>query len=283
MGSQAVADTVRWLLFVDADTFLQPAALSTLVREAQARDLHLLSLQPYEELVSWWEKVIYPVSLMQLMRSVDLRAVNNDARVDMAWASGQCLLVRHDAYISAGTHEAVRGDLLESVALARRLRERGYCVRMANGAALAHTRKWEGFGDLWASYQKEGIVLYQGSLLRVALTTLALALLDLLPFLWPWLALHRQRSRRHVLTAFAFALVPPLAVVAKRMRGAKYVGISGWYAFTHPIGVGATLIIAWSSLIRLWLSQPIDWKGRRYLPQRWAMWWSERRRAEAVS
>lgn len=263
-GAQAVPDTARWLLFVDADTFLAPAALATAVREAEARGLDLLSLQPYEELDSWWEKVIVPTALLQLLKSVNLATINSDAHPDAAWASGQFILVRHEAYQAVGTHEAVRGELLESVALVRRLRRRGFVVRHENGFRLVRTRLFNGLTELWEGYQKEGVALYQGSLAAVAFSTLATAFLDLLPFLWPWIALRRGRSRRRFLTLLAASLLSPLALLYQRARSARYFGISRWYALTHPLGAGATLLMAWASLLRLLLRQPVTWKGRRY-------------------
>ncbi|MDQ4076218.1 MAG: glycosyltransferase family 2 protein [Chloroflexota bacterium] len=266
-GSQAVPDSVRWLLFVDADTFLAPEALATAVREAEARGLHMLSLYPLEELESWWERVIFPVSLLQLLQSVDLRAVNDDRKSRAAWASGQFLLVRHDAYEAIGTHEAIRSEILESVALARRMRAAGYIVRIENGFRLVRSRMWEGLADLWESYQKQGVALLQGSLLAVALSTLITAFLDLLPFLWPWVAWKRGRSRRHFLSLLAASLLPPLALLYQRVRSARHFQISRWYAFTHPIGAVATLLITWGSLFRLLLHKSVSWKGREYLPK----------------
>lgn len=267
-GSQAAPDSAHWLLFVDADTFLTPEALSTAVREAEARGLHMLSLLPSEELDSWWEKVIVPVSLLQLLKSVNLSAINDDHRPDAAVASGQFILVRHDAYHAVGTHEAIRGEIVESVALARRLRARGYLVRMENGFQLAHSRVFRNFEELWESYQRSGAALYWGSLPAVAFNTLATAFLDGLPFLWPWIALRRGRSRRRFFSLLAASLLPPLALLYQRLRSARHFGLSGWYAFTHPIGVAMTLAITSSGLLRLLLRRPIIWKGREYSPVR---------------
>lgn len=266
-GSQAVADNVEWLLFVDGDTFLAAEALATVVREAEGRGLHLLSLQPYEEMESWWERVIVPTSLLQLLKSVDLAAVNDDRRPEAAAASGQFVLVRHESYQAVGTHEALRGELLENVALARRLRARGYRVRMENGFRLVRTRMFNGFGELWESYQREGAALFQGSLVAVAFSTLLTAIFDLLPFLWPWVALKRGRSRQYFYSLLFSSLLPPFALLYQRVLSARYFGISRWYALTHPIGVGATLLITWSSLFRLLRRGSFRWKGREYVPR----------------
>lgn len=269
-GSQAAPDSARWLLFVDADTFLAPEALATTVRDAEARGLHMLSLQPFEELETWWEKVTVPVSLLQLLKSVDLSAVNDDHRPSAAAASGHFILVRHDTYQAVGTHEAIRGEILESVALARRVRAAGYTVRMENGFQLVRTRLFSGFEELWESYQRSGAALYQGSLVRVAFSTLATSFLDGLPFLWPWIALRRGRSRRRFFSLLAASLLPPLALLLQRIRSAHHFGISPWYAFTHPIGVAVTLAITWSGVLRMLLRHSFTWKGREYLTLRWS-------------
>lgn len=263
-GAQAVADNVRWLLFVDADTFLVPEALATLVQEAEGRELALLSLMPRDDLPTWWEKVIVPVSLLQLQRSVNLAAVNDDRHPAAAAAAGQVMMVRHDAYASLGTHEAVRDELFENTAIARLMRRRRERVRLVNGFRLARTRRFDGLRALWESYQREAYARYYGSLHRVAIATLVTALLDLLPFLWPLLALRARRPRQVVLLLSSGTFLPLLAILYRRARTLRHFGISPLYALTHPIGVLAVLILSWSGVLRGLLRLPVEWKGREY-------------------
>ncbi len=60
----ALAGQSEWLCFVDADTVAAPALLSTALALAQDRAIDLLSLFPFVELDSFWERLIFPAGLL---------------------------------------------------------------------------------------------------------------------------------------------------------------------------------------------------------------------------
>lgn len=66
-----------------------------------------------------------------------------------ATATGQFILVRHAAYEKLGGHLAVRSEICEDVALARRANRSGLRVALAGGDRLLRARMYPGWQTLW--------------------------------------------------------------------------------------------------------------------------------------
>src|SRR5262245_9610868 len=123
----------EWLLFTDADAALQEGAASKALELAKAHEAALVSFSPEQVLEKWYEKALIPFVYVRLARKFSFEQVN-DPESDAAAANGQFLMVRRDAYDRVGGHSAVRGEVLEDVLLAKKLK--------ASGARI-----WFGYSD----------------------------------------------------------------------------------------------------------------------------------------
>ena len=134
--------TGEWLLFTDADTEHLPGSLEAMLGRAREEKADLLSLSPGQQTVTWWEKSIIPYVFIELARMFPFEEVSDPASPQAA-ANGQYLLVRRSVYNEIGGFAAVRGEILDDVALARLVKQRGgrlvFC-RARNGCARGCTR-----------------------------------------------------------------------------------------------------------------------------------------------
>ncbi|NJL33096.1 MAG: glycosyltransferase [Chloroflexaceae bacterium] len=122
----------EWLLFLDADTAAAPELLAALLTHVQQQRLDLLSVFPFLELDTFWEQAILPAFRTMIRATFPFQQANAPAAQPGAvFANGQCLLVRRSTYNAIGGHGAVRGDVLEDVLLAQRLRAAGAAVGVA--------------------------------------------------------------------------------------------------------------------------------------------------------
>lgn len=137
--------TTAWLAFVDADVALAPSALATAVAATRATSTSLVGGL---ECRSFWERLLLP--------ELGLALVQEGLPTD--FASGQCFLVRRDAYEAAGGHGnlAVRGSLVDDRDLARVLG--GHDSRLAPD--LLRARMYTGLGDLWSGLRKNQAALH---------------------------------------------------------------------------------------------------------------------------
>ncbi len=244
------------LLFVDADVRLAPWAAAAAVAHLEREELALLSLFGDWELVGWWEKVVVPVVGWFIRGAVQLPDVNDPAG-RTAFANGQFILVRRDAYEDVGGHGAVRSDVLDDVRLALAFRRAGEPLGMLHAPGAFSVRLYDSLGAIVRGYAKnlyEGMgrrrVLGVAAVLGITCTTLLpwalLALLPLAGAAWPW-------------TAWTGAICA--AMLVYRWRRERADGRSGLLAGTHPLG---NVVFVWI-LLRSMLGGPAEWKGRRFV------------------
>ncbi|MSO20758.1 MAG: glycosyltransferase [Acidobacteria bacterium] len=148
----------EWLLFTDSDTRHAPGKISTIIERAEREGLHQLSFSPEQITETWWEKAVIPIIYDQLAQLYSFDRVNDPADAHAA-ANGQYILIRRATYDAVGGHEAIRGELLEDVALAKRVKQAGYRIWFGSGRGVVSTRMYLRFGDMWEGWTKNLFLL----------------------------------------------------------------------------------------------------------------------------
>jgi hypothetical protein len=249
-----VAAAGRWLAFVDADVTLAPQALSRLLAACLAGGAVAASPLARPVAGSWWEELLLPDLGLQVAERLDLDAVADPGR-PAAFLSGQCLLVRRDAYEAVGGFGAVAGSLVEDVALARRLKAAGHGLEVRLAPGLAAVRMYGRFGDLWEGLAKNLAEVWgagPGSLGRQAARALAGTA--------PWLAL----AARPGPAARRVALAGGLLQLTVRAGGRLVAGADPRLAVAYPLADLVLLAVYADSVRRRRRGVPLTWKGRRY-------------------
>jgi hypothetical protein len=137
----------EWFWFLDADTRHAPENLAIVLEYARAQGAALASLLPEMRCETFWEQVVQPLAGIVLMQSFPLFWVNDD-RMKLAFANGQYILIRRDAYAAAGGHEAVRDRFVEDIAMAGRVKALGLPIRVAVALGIGSTRMYASLGHL---------------------------------------------------------------------------------------------------------------------------------------
>jgi glycosyltransferase involved in cell wall biosynthesis len=244
----------RWLAFVDADVVLAPEALSRLLGGCLATGAAAASPLARQATRTWWEELLLPDLGLAVAERLDLDAVADPGRPD-AFLSGQCLLVRRDAYDAVGGFAAVAGSLVEDVALARRLKAAGHRLDVRLAPDLAAVRMYGRFGDLWEGLAKNLAEVWgadAGSLVRQATRALAGAA--------PWLALAARPGQ----AARRLALAGGLLQLAVRAGGRLVAGADPRLAPAYPLADLVLLAVYADSVRRRRTGAPLSWKGRTY-------------------
>ena len=255
-AAQGLSDS--WLLFLDADVRVHPAALSRAHSRALSDGVALLSGFGKLEMVGFWEKVIQPSVGGLIIAGNDLDKVNDPSRKDAVIANGQFILVQRAAYVLAGGHEAVRADILDDVGLARAFVSKDLPIRVLFMRELFSCRMYTCFSELWLGWTKN---LYAGMRYSVALPV-ALSGFVLFEFVLPYFLPMIAACRGDVAGVAA-----SLAVLAL-MQAVRFWmdGIFGQdRRFGLLQGLGALLLVGLllDSVRRSRLGQVV-WKGRTY-------------------
>lgn len=269
--SHAVATAARlatgeWLLFTDADTEHLPGGLEALLERAESEGVDLLSLSPGQRTPTVWEKAVIPLVYVHLARLYRFEEVS-DPRSPAAAANGQYVLIRREVYERAGGHEAVRGEILEDVELARRVKAAGGRLLFLPGTRWVRTRMYRSFSEMWSGWTKNLYLLYGGNLGRMFRSVAELWLLDVLPalaFLGLCVALALGQGRAPLALVAAGCL---LVAVVRQWSYSRALGRLGFDPhLANYLVPGAALfgLLVMNSARAYRIRGKVEWKGREY-------------------
>jgi glycosyltransferase involved in cell wall biosynthesis len=149
----------EWLLFTDADTVHLPGSLGRALAEAKEHKAEMLSYSPEQIAVTFWEMAVLPVVFAELALLYPPSKVSDPAS-PIAAANGQFILIRRETYDAVGGHAAGAGEILEDVALARRVKASGRKLRFRYAADAVRTRMYRNFAQLREGWTKNLALLF---------------------------------------------------------------------------------------------------------------------------
>jgi glycosyltransferase involved in cell wall biosynthesis len=253
----------EWLLFTDADTRHQPGSLAEMLERAQKENADLLSLSPGQEARTWWEKSVIPLIYVEAAKLYPYEEVSRPDS-DEAAANGQYILIRREVYERVGGHEAIKSEVLEDVALARRVKASGGRLTFLLGRPWVRTRMYQTFWAMWEGWSKNLYLLYKRRLGRLLAEVAALWLLDLAPFfgLVFFLGLRAHHDWK------VWAAAACVSMLAWRhltyMHGLAQAQFARGTAIYRLPGAAIYSCLLMNSARKYLWSEQIQWKGRSY-------------------
>jgi len=247
VGAEHATDGV--LVFVDADVRLFPDAIAGAVAVLDGSGLDLVSPWPRPLAGSLAERLVQPLSPWLWATTLPLRLAEHSPRPALAAANGQFLVVTAGAYHRAGGHAAVRGEVLEDVALLRAVKRAGGRGGPVDGSRLAACRMYEGWPALRDGYAKSLWAAVGGSPAASAAAAAVLTAVGVLP------ALAALRGSRAGLAGYA-------AGVAGRVVSAAMTGGRVW---PDPLAHPFSLLLLDVLLLRSVAAHRrgrLSWRGR---------------------
>ena len=259
----ALTTESAWLCFIDADVRVAPPLVAAAVHAAETGAIDMLSLHPFQELGSFWERLVMPAGLLAMACAKRLRRTDGPAS-SAALANGQFILIRREVYFAIGGHAAVSAEFCEDRALAVLVEEAGYRFAALGAEHVATTRMYRDFTSLWAGLARNAAEILGSPGLTFAASVGGLIVgwaTPMLPLLLA-AAIYPPRSAISV-AGLALAAAGSLVVVAVQLGTARHFGVSAIFAVLMPLGYTVAAAIAAHSLV-LRHSGRIAWKGRRY-------------------
>lgn len=250
-----------WLLFTDADSRHEAHASVSTLAFARARTADAISIMTGQELGTLAEAAILPAILQTIVFAAGLLSeINDPERKDRALANGQYLLVSRPAYDLLGGHAAIRGEMVEDIEFARRLKNDGrFRLIVAEATQLVHVRMYHSFREIWSGFTKNTYLGARGDVRALAGGVAFCTMLSIAP---PLLALAALREGKRAQAAEALAA--SAAVMAVGYFGASFVSIPRRLAVFAPFGIAVFGAIALNSTLRGLTGAGFEWRGRRY-------------------
>ncbi|MDZ7660636.1 glycosyltransferase family 2 protein [Fodinibius sp.] len=265
LSEQALSDI---LIFIDADTWLEPEATSKVVRTMGSDVVDFITLWPRQKFGSFWEKTVIPLVYFALLTLLPTRYVYRSPKwlpsflqckigPLFAAANGQFMAFKKNTYEAIGGHQSVKNEVVEDVELAKNIRRGGFRMKMYHGRNAVSCRMYESREELWQGFRKNFFAgfghnpfLFIGmGLLHII--TFIIPILSL-PFLFLW------GSTKLILLALAAVVL----MFLQRFTVDLWFGWKLRYGFLHPLGVVWYQLLGIQVLSDYFNGVSAQWKDR---------------------
>jgi hopene-associated glycosyltransferase HpnB len=248
------ASAAEWLLLTDADIVHAPAHLATLLAKAERDGLDLVSEMVALNCTAPAERALVPafVYFFQLLYPF---AWVNDPAARTAAAAGGTILIRRAALEAAGGIGAIRGALIDDVALARAVKASGGRIWLGHSGLARSIRRYPTFADIWRMIARSAYVQLRYSPLLLLATLIGLALLFLVPPLAVVLGpLPARLAGAAAWALFAASLLPSL----------RRAGCSPLWAPLLPAMAAFYMAATLGAAVDYHRGRGVRWKRRAY-------------------
>lgn len=254
-GSEAGGRTI---LFLDADTRLESRdALERLAAEHSRRG-GMLSVQPYHRVHKLYEQLSGFFNLIVMVGSGAFDLWSRSGAADGCF--GPCILMDRNEYSAVGGHAAVRGEVVDDLALGALFRSHGLGVHCFGGRGLISFRMYPGgLGSLVEGWTKNMAMGASLSKLR----NIVLLVIWFTGISNALLALAASDTAGGGLPIIAAAGVYGLYAAQVYMQLRRVGSFSLAAALLFPLEFLFFVAVFVYSIIRTRFFRSVTWKGRR--------------------
>ena len=237
----------QYLVFVDADVRLTPNAISNSINLMNSLKWEFISPYPRQIAITFLERLTQPLLQWSWFATLPLRIVQRFIRPSTVVANGQFLIVKREAYINSGGHQAVKAEVLDDLELARKLVRSGFKGGVVDGSRVALCRMYSSAKELIEGYTKSQWRAFAnplGAALAIVflfLTSIAPLILGLSGEIYGWYAY--------------------FVIVASRLLVGFKTGSVLSSASLHPLSAGVWIYL----IVNSWIQKSrgaLTWRGR---------------------
>ena len=255
----------EWVLFIDADVTLAPDAIRRALHQSINENADLFSLAPRLTCGCLAEWMVQPIMASLLGLGFPILEANDPAST-VAFAAGPFMLFRRDSYNAIGGHRALAGEVVEDLALARRIKEGGFRLRYVLGIDAVDLQMYANLQALWEGWSKNWFLGLDRSISK----SIGAGGVVMLMFTLPWLLLPASLTMACLssqdqilwLSDAGLGLIAILMQLSVRLwtRARFSVPLRHWWL----MGVGGMIIglIAPTSVWKSLTGRGWTWKGR---------------------
>lgn len=249
--ARASTDAPDYYWFTDADIAHSPDNLRRLVARAERDRFVLTSLMARLNCTTIVEHGLIPAFVFFFAMLYPFGRVNNPRR-RMAAAAGGCMLVRREALEAAGGLSAIRQEIIDDCALARRLKEQGpIWLGLTNRATSL--RPYETLSDVRRMVSRSAYAQLRYSRITLAATMLGMAIVYVAA---PFVAIFAWNSPQ--IAGWATWLIMCLAYQPML----RFYRLSPFWGFALPLIGAIYAVFTLDSAVQFWRGRGGMWKGR---------------------
>lgn len=249
----------EYLLFIDADTEMSRGCISGAVSFAVMNETGLLSIMPYEESITFWEKIVIPLLYFAVMAFIPVPMVEGSKRKEFSMGNGQFLLFKRSCYDLIGGHESLKNKIVEDVWISRRVKEFGQKLIFADGTEIMKCRMYKSLTEIWHGFSKNFFAGLSFSLAGLLTVNIAYFLLFIFPLFTLIFSLIITDTRIFYLSLTAF-IIPVIIRITHSIKFKQPFMCS----FLNFLSCIFLISVSINSFRILKFGKGANWKGRDY-------------------
>ncbi len=244
----------EWLLFTDADVLFKADSVRRALVYAEAEKADHVVLFPRMIMKTPGEYMM--IAFFQTMFVFGHRPWKvADPKSRDHMGVGAFNLMRHSAYESIGTYEALRMEVLDDMKLGKVVKNAGFAQRNVFGGDLISIRWANGAMGVVNNLTKNFFAVLSFQWPRTLISAVGLAFLNLMPFLGVWLAHGWERLPYAVALGSMFSIY---------MGMSWRSGVPAYYFLLHPVSTVLFVYTLMRSMFHTLWNDGIVWRGTRY-------------------
>ncbi len=251
-GFRHVNTPLTFLL--DADIELRPGLVEALRRKLKENRLQLVSVMAHLRMANFWERLLMPAFVYFFKMLYPFRLSNSGSTL-VAAAAGGCVLLETRVIQEIGGFRAIRNELIDDCALAKRVKALGYRTWIGLTHSARSLRYYGDLAGIWNMVARTAFCQLRYSVILLAGTTMIM----LVVFWLPIAGLFFPGAGAKVISACALG-----ASVLTYLPTLRFYGQSRGWALILSVIATLYLAMTWSSAVRYWFGSGLSWKGRLY-------------------
>lgn len=242
----------QYFLLTDADILHAPDNIATLVTIAESGAYDLVSFMVRLHCVTLAEELLIPAFVFFFFKLYPTLWISDSHR-KTAGAAGGSILVRPEALEQAGGIAAIRNQIIDDCALARKVKQHGGKLWLGLSPATTSLRSYNTFREIGRMISRTAFNQLNHSLWLLLAAQIGLTII----YLFPPLLLLTAHPLPMILGGMAWVLM-----ALAYLPTIRFYRLNPLWAFTLPLTalfyMGATLY----SAFRFWSGKGGEWKGR---------------------
>ena len=256
--------TGELLVCTDSDTKYSPNVLSLSVSHLFSLNLDALTVIPKMLCFDNWTRITLPMLSTFLHTRFSALRVNDPSK-KTGYFFGSFFIIKKAVYEAIGTHEGVKHEIIEDGALGKKVKEKGYKLRMVRGEHLLEAVWARNKTTLWNGLKRLMIPLFlQGKIIGIGIFVAVLFLL-FMPFpILLYAGIFFENTISFIMLLIVSAFASGLIYCAGFIDTTKGLQLRKIYSVFAPVGSFIVVAGFFSGIIQANSKTAVSWKGRSY-------------------
>jgi chlorobactene glucosyltransferase len=246
------------LVYVDADTYHEPGMLRGAASAVIAEDACLMSALPRQIVVSWSELLSIPAFYLGMLCGVPLELTRLQRNPLLFAILGQFLVFRRDAYDAVGGYAAVRHNVVDDIAIGRRVHAMGLKYKLVDGGGLVSCRMYRNFDQTWKGLTKSTFATFNFDPYFITLMYILVLIFYVSPPIVLGIGLAQPQIPLEITAMAGIAVL--LNIVLWTISNVRF-HFPLYVVLFYPLSAIFMTVVAFSSMI-LTMQGKALWKGR---------------------